>query len=465
MSVNTSPVFQLQVGKVVYNADYLAFGSQYTKDSDFEELHGFTGKEYDPDIGLYYFNARWYDPDTGRFLSEDPVGQGPNPYSYCGNNPVMRVDPTGEFWWILAGALLGGLDSYLNGGDFLQGFAMGAITGALGGAVGTALQGTAWGAALAETSKVGFGAVSGAIGGGITGELFGEGFGKGAVFGAVSGAISGKIADSKVGDFAKKNWFNNALVDGLKGGFNALARGGDFVEGFAYGFKGGITDRIASNSEQSISNFNYLDTQPQTLSELKDQIELDNPGASVIVMDDHTIIINKGFGLTIKVSRLGMVIRGDKVTINQNYYGKDIVNYDVRLSKQVGSTSIGGELDESTGQATALGIGYSGFNASINTSITMNSKGYVSVSYTAGVEAGSNAILTSHITLWNGNVIKPSSIPDPDGIYNGDKSYRSGKFPVVNGGNLHIQISPPFSAPMVDDTPIMFYNAALDMQF
>ena len=247
-----------QAGQVVYNADYLAFGTRFGKDNDFEELHGFTGKEYDPDIGLYYFNARWYDPDLGRFISEDPARdpKNPNLYSYCGNNPVMRVDPTGEFWWLI-GAILGGLDAYLCGGDFMQGFAMGAITGALGGAVGGALGNTAWGAALAETSKVGFGAVSGAIGGGITGELFGEGFGKGAVFGAVSGAISGKIADSKVGDFAKKNWFNNALVDGLKGGFNALARGGDFVEGFTSGFGGFLRDKLTDAASDTIYEYFY----------------------------------------------------------------------------------------------------------------------------------------------------------------------------------------------------------------
>ena len=86
---------------------------------------------------------------------------------------------------------------------------------------------------------------------------FGEGFGKGAVFGAVSGAISGKIADSKVGDFAKKNWFNNALVDGLKGGFNALARGGDFVEGFTSGFGGFLRDKLTDAASDTIYEYFY----------------------------------------------------------------------------------------------------------------------------------------------------------------------------------------------------------------
>jgi RHS repeat-associated protein len=90
-----------QAGAVVWNADYLPFGQQYMKnklDSDFEEDDlGFTGKGYDSDVELYYFNARWYDADTGRFISEDPVGDPSNPnlYSYGRNNPLSFIDPTG----------------------------------------------------------------------------------------------------------------------------------------------------------------------------------------------------------------------------------------------------------------------------------------------------------------------------------------------------------------------------------
>ncbi len=84
-------------GKVVYNADYMPFGSQFVKDGEFDELHGFTGKEYDSDTGLYYYNARWYDSELGRFISEDPMADpnNPNLYSYCANDPVNKIDPTG----------------------------------------------------------------------------------------------------------------------------------------------------------------------------------------------------------------------------------------------------------------------------------------------------------------------------------------------------------------------------------
>ena len=55
-----------QTGAIVFNADYTPFGTQFGQNGSFVDEHGFTGKEYDPDIGLYYFNARWYDPEIGQ---------------------------------------------------------------------------------------------------------------------------------------------------------------------------------------------------------------------------------------------------------------------------------------------------------------------------------------------------------------------------------------------------------------
>ena len=34
----------------------------------------YTGREQDPDTGIYYYRARHYDPSIGRFLTEDPKG-------------------------------------------------------------------------------------------------------------------------------------------------------------------------------------------------------------------------------------------------------------------------------------------------------------------------------------------------------------------------------------------------------
>lgn len=46
--------------------------------------------------GLQQLGARFYWPELGRFISQDPIGDGVNWYAYAGNNPVVYVDPAGE---------------------------------------------------------------------------------------------------------------------------------------------------------------------------------------------------------------------------------------------------------------------------------------------------------------------------------------------------------------------------------
>ncbi|HBY02279.1 MAG TPA: hypothetical protein DEG92_07070, partial [Rikenellaceae bacterium] len=71
--------------------------------------YSFTGKEYDEDLGLYYFEARYYNPELGRFVGMDPMQhqdfsrflndpQAFNGYSYARNNPLVYVDPSGEMF-------------------------------------------------------------------------------------------------------------------------------------------------------------------------------------------------------------------------------------------------------------------------------------------------------------------------------------------------------------------------------
>ena len=60
---------------------------------------------------IYYYRARFYDSATGRFLSEDPlglIGGGSNFYAYSGNSPILTADRSGQIWWIIGGAVIGG---------------------------------------------------------------------------------------------------------------------------------------------------------------------------------------------------------------------------------------------------------------------------------------------------------------------------------------------------------------------
>ncbi|MCM1546381.1 MAG: RHS repeat-associated core domain-containing protein [Clostridiales bacterium] len=134
----------------------------------------YRGYYYDRNIKLYYLQTRYYDPETGRFISQDSVEyadpetiNGLNLYAYCGNNPVMNIDPTGNafitFLLILAGILLAGV---INGvgavinatedenkwGAFLGGFVNGVISG-VGIAAGIATGGVL-GAVIAVSAGV-----------------------------------------------------------------------------------------------------------------------------------------------------------------------------------------------------------------------------------------------------------------------------------------------------------------------
>jgi RHS repeat-associated protein len=172
---------------------YVPFGSYRTADTTNNPplvKYTFTDQEYDSEYGLYNYKARLYDPVVGRFISADGMVPEPgnlqafNRYSYCVNNPVVYVDPSGNSF----------LGSFFSG--LLAGIAFAAVmivcpecgivaAGMMAGAVGGASSAAFSGAGLTAITQ---GAMMGAALGGVMAGLAQVGVPTAVLIGAGAGA-------------------------------------------------------------------------------------------------------------------------------------------------------------------------------------------------------------------------------------------------------------------------------------
>ena len=161
----------------------------------------YRGYYYDRETRLYYLQSRYYDFANCRFINADTFATtdangflSANMFAYCENNPIIGIDPTGEFAWLIgavAGAAVNVATSVItqlhDGGNVDIGkVVVSGICGAVAGAglpkVGGAIVGAAtslidnissnWGDASLTTGEkildavvaTGFGALTGAMG-------------------------------------------------------------------------------------------------------------------------------------------------------------------------------------------------------------------------------------------------------------------------------------------------------------
>ena len=159
VAVLASVVVDVQAEIRYSYTDLGTFGGTSSQAYDINEAGDVTGwawsqsepsQEYDWETGLYNYRARIYDSDLGRFYSPDPAHEFFSPYTFVGNNPINRVDPSGTISLLGTRLLTGAISTLVYTG-------LGAGIGAgIGAAIGAAQsksdltdslrQGALWGA-------------------------------------------------------------------------------------------------------------------------------------------------------------------------------------------------------------------------------------------------------------------------------------------------------------------------------
>jgi RHS repeat-associated protein len=89
-------------GTVTDRYDYDAFGNILKHAGTTSNVYLYSGEQNDPSLSLYYLRARYFSQAIGRFWTMDNIEGDPDSpisqhkYTYTGDEPVLRLDPSGN---------------------------------------------------------------------------------------------------------------------------------------------------------------------------------------------------------------------------------------------------------------------------------------------------------------------------------------------------------------------------------
>ena len=243
-------VVNTQTGEIAQRMDYDAFGNVTQDTNPGFQPFGFAGGLYDVDTGLVRFGARDYDAEIGRWTAKDPIrfaGGDTNLYVYVANDPVNVIDPSGEWLWVAAGAVIGAAinvgATYIASGGQVTGAqlaaaavsgavsgAIGALAGPLGGTIAKGLGRTATGL-LSNSLNVGISAGGAALGQGLANLIDpcnASSVANAAFFGGLGGRVASYFPARGLSTLKQARYFAPRTLSSLYRTANARWLGGAF---------------------------------------------------------------------------------------------------------------------------------------------------------------------------------------------------------------------------------------------
>ena len=113
-------------GNVTKTYEYDSFGNEVKPEKKDENPYRYCGEYYDKETEEVYLRARYYEPSVGRFITRDTyTGESDEPlslhlYTYCENDGVNMVDPSGHDGYSVVSAYLKGNGTDKNLKDALK---------------------------------------------------------------------------------------------------------------------------------------------------------------------------------------------------------------------------------------------------------------------------------------------------------------------------------------------------------